>query len=546
MSALSIIVLSAFVQAQSSSIEGTVKTRTGDPIAKATVTLTQNLTQGASTTFITGSDGRFLFPVVLSGSYKLTAKRNGYADTEYGRRGTNGGSSSLTVTAGNNLKDVTLTMIAYGAISGRITDADGEPAVSAPVQALRYTYSEGRRTLTEMKGVTTNDRGEYRLFWLLPGKYYIRSGGANTVTVNSFNPGVSAVHIMVPGDLNAPQYAPIYFPGTSDPQTATAIDLIPGADYGDVDFTLSPPGSRRVRVSMMDTNVGQPGATATLSPRSPAGPTDVKRAAVGGQGQFNGVSPGSYILTVTSAVNPRDGNAGRRMGASIPVDVRNQDVDVAVTLTPGVDFGGRVSVEGLRNSGDQADTHPIVSLIPLGNRYIALGINDFADFHGDEAFDFTDVIAGDYTLMIEDIPKGQYLKAARLGSNDVLTDGFHIDSRTTGTLDIVLGADGGTVTGTVVDVRRQPAANISVTLIPGENHHNRDDLYKRVTTDPSGRFSIQAVAPGTYTVFAWEDVDPANIYDLDFIHRFASQGRPISINASGTENVELIAIPDGY
>jgi hypothetical protein len=274
----------------------------------------------------------------------------------------------------------------------------------------------------------------------------------------------------------------------------------------------------------------------------------VKGATVAGdgQGQFIGVSPGSYILTATSAANPRGGNAGRRTGASVPVDVRNQDVDVAVTLTPGVDFRGRVIVEGLRNSGTQGDTHPIVSLIPLGNPYVAVGINDFADFHGNGAFDFTDVIEGDYMLMIEDIPKGQYLKTARFGSNDVLTDGFHIDSRTTGTLEIVLGADGGTVTGTVVDMRRQPAANVSVTLIPDESHRNRDDLYKKVTTDPSGRFSVEDVAPGTYTVFAWEDVDPANIYDLDFIRRFASQGRPISINASGTESMELIAIPDGY
>jgi hypothetical protein len=234
------------------------------------------------------------------------------------------------------------------------------------------------------------------------------------------------------------------------------------------------------------------------------------------------------------------------VGASVPVDVRNQDVDVALTLTPGVDFGGRVIVDGLRNRDNQADTHPIVSLKPRGTRSVALGINDFADFHGNEAFNFSDVLEGDYTVMIEDIPTGQYLKAARFGSNDVLTDGLHIDSRNTGTLDIVLGTDGGTAIGMVVDSRRLPAANVSVTLIPDESHRNRDDLYKKVTTDASGRFSIPTVAPGTYTIFAWEDVDPANLYDLDFIRRFVPQGRRISINASGTESVELIAIPDGY
>jgi protocatechuate 3,4-dioxygenase beta subunit len=181
MSVFSIVLFATFVKAQAASIEGTAKTRTGDPIPKATVTLTQDFRQGASATFVTGSDGRFVFPAIPPGQYRLTAKRNGYADTEYGRRGANGSGSSITVAAGANLKDVNLTMIAYGAISGRISDGDGEPVVGAVVVALRYTYSNGRRTLTEVKAVETNDRGEYRLFWLPPGKYYIRCGGSNAV-----------------------------------------------------------------------------------------------------------------------------------------------------------------------------------------------------------------------------------------------------------------------------------------------------------------------------------------------------------------------------
>jgi hypothetical protein len=123
---------------------------------------------------------------------------------------------------------------------------------------------------------------------------------------------------------------------------------------------------------------------------------------------------------------------------------------------------------------------------------------------------------------------------------------MHIDSRVTSTLEIVLGADGGTVTGSVVDTRRQPAANVSVTLIPDEGRRNRTDLYKTISTDAGGRFTLQAVAPGVYTVFAWEDVDPANLHDPDFIRRFETQGRPIHVNENATESVELIAIPDAY
>src|SRR6516162_8421620 len=117
MSVFPIVLLATFLQAQAASIEGTVKARTGDPVARAAVTLTQNIQQGASATFVTGSEGRFIFPAIPPGQYKLTAKRNGYADAEYGRRGTNGSGSSITVAPGANLKEINLAMIAYGAIS---------------------------------------------------------------------------------------------------------------------------------------------------------------------------------------------------------------------------------------------------------------------------------------------------------------------------------------------------------------------------------------------------------------------------------------------
>jgi hypothetical protein len=285
-------------------------------------------------------------------------------------------------------------------------------------------------------------------------------------------------------------------------------------------------------------------------PRNPAGALDLTYATSGsdGQGQFPFVLPGSYILIATGglAVTTGNGTRSRRLGGSIPVDVLSQDVDVTLDLKPSIDIAGRVTVQGLR-SGVQLDAHPIVDLLAPGSQPGTQGINDFADFHGNEAFDFSEVVEGDYVLLIEDIPKDTYLKSARYGSEDVLAGGnIHIDSRLNGTLEIVLGADGGIVTGTVADASRRPAANRSVTLVPDDSRRNRTDLYKTVSTDASGRFTLQAVAPGVYTVFAWEDVDPANLHDADFIRRFEAQGRPIHVNENGTESVELIAIPDAY
>ena len=50
---------------------------------------------------------------------------------------------------------------------------DGQPAVNATVQALKATYPDGKRVLKPVQTAITNDLGEYRLFWLPPGSYFV-------------------------------------------------------------------------------------------------------------------------------------------------------------------------------------------------------------------------------------------------------------------------------------------------------------------------------------------------------------------------------------
>src|SRR5205809_6605362 len=68
---------------------------------------------------------------------------------------------------------VLLAMPPTGSIAGRVYDKNGEPLGNAEVMAMRQVYKDGRRTLTIVQTVATNDRGEYRLFWLAPGRYYV-------------------------------------------------------------------------------------------------------------------------------------------------------------------------------------------------------------------------------------------------------------------------------------------------------------------------------------------------------------------------------------
>jgi hypothetical protein len=60
-----------------------------------------------------------------------------------------------------------------GIISGRVLDEDGEPLPWAQVSALREVYFRGKRKLSLEALVPTNDLGEYRLFGLKPGRYFV-------------------------------------------------------------------------------------------------------------------------------------------------------------------------------------------------------------------------------------------------------------------------------------------------------------------------------------------------------------------------------------
>jgi hypothetical protein len=122
---------------------------------------------------ITTSEGKFSFRNVLPGRYSLVASRGGYLRAEYGQRGPNGAGTTLEIRTGLTLRDVRLGMIPTAAISGRVFDSKGEPAVNAQMHAWKVSYAEGWRKLVPVTSQVTNDLGDYRLFGLPAGLYYV-------------------------------------------------------------------------------------------------------------------------------------------------------------------------------------------------------------------------------------------------------------------------------------------------------------------------------------------------------------------------------------
>src|SRR5262249_34303936 len=144
-----------------------------------------------------------------------------------------------------------------------------------------------------------------------------------------------------------------------------------------------------------------------------------------------------------------------------------------------------------------------------------------SNFSAVAASDFTfriaNILVGDYRLTVQGqgaVAAGArpgsnavYIKEARFDGTDVLNGPLRISGTASGTLDILLGIGGGTVSGTLTDRRSQPVPVTQVVLIP-DRYRDRPELYRVATTDDSGHFNLIGVIPGDYKLFSWDGLEP--------------------------------------
>jgi hypothetical protein len=253
-----------------------------------------------------------------------------------------------------------------------------------------------------------------------------------------------------------------------------------------------------------------------------------------GKFEIQNVLPGSYFL----AAGLRAG-AERPLSGRTPIVVGDVDLDnLSIVLSPGEDIPGQIVVEGNPQQGLRS--HPIITL------QSGRSVFDGADFANNTTFTIHNVVEGDYDLRIYDVGQNQYIKSIRFGSADISNGSFHVDERNSGTLEFVLGTTTASIDG-LVRKANGGVGNMRVTLIPDAAHVQRADLYRSTSTaDTSGRFHFEAVAPGNYTLFAWEDVEEGIWHDPEFVKHFENLGTPVHIDEASNVSVELHPVSSAY
>jgi hypothetical protein len=350
-------------------------------------------TGGESLNASTGPDGRFSFKQVRAGNWCIGAAKAGgdLSAVEYQQRGYKGRGIAIPVADNQQIQDIRLAMPRTGAITGRVLDSDGEPRGHTRVQAMEAFYQNGKKRLYTLNAVQTNDRGEFSLFWLPPGEYYVSAVPEDPLRQNltfSVSPpgmGGHRADAMPPvvtrknladGSFREEVYRPIYYGSGPDAERARRIDVRPGSTTSiELSFAGAQSPAFRIRGKAVNGVTGAPaeGAQLRLYPKDWTATAVVPFGTVDKAGNFEirGVPPGSYALY--AAVSMRDPaaplpaaaqampaaqlqqllaqrvnlGAAIPLGARLPLDVGNQHVEnVALTLLPGGTLTGEFIFEG--------------------------------------------------------------------------------------------------------------------------------------------------------------------------------------------------------
>jgi hypothetical protein len=181
---------------------------TDRPLEGVTVTAVSNEHAYSA---ITDLAGNFTIEGAAIGRYVVTPERNGMIAARPARFKTPREPGAWVEIFGAAIPELQLRMVRQAVITGRLVDSAGNvfPATRGKVDILRYTYDERGRKKLEIAPVThqgpmgtygrMGDRGEFRLYGLQEGDYYVAASGGSSG--RSFYPGTAdessaqAIHV---------------------------------------------------------------------------------------------------------------------------------------------------------------------------------------------------------------------------------------------------------------------------------------------------------------------------------------------------------------
>jgi hypothetical protein len=234
------------------------------------------------------------------------------------------------------------------------------------------------------------------------------------------------------------------------------------------------------------------------------------------------ILPGHYDLQVTHP------SVLASHYAVLPLDVGNSDIVRDVDLKPTANVTGRILLENA--AGERVEAPPSI-------RCTMDGISGERSGPLPRVCPNIGLIPKAYELGLEGLPSDAYVVSVKSSGRDLLAEGVNITGDME--LEIVLGQPGAVIAGTVRDAGAEVLPHATVALVPDVPYRATGLRFRHAVTDPHGKFELHGIAPGSYKLFAWPELEGAAYRNAEFMKAFEDRGLPIKVERGTREMVDF-------
>jgi len=505
---------------------------TGQPLRKAQVRIMAGEIR-ENRMASTDESGAYEFKEVRAGRYTIMASKGSYVNVSYGQQRPTDAAKPLEILDHQTVERVDLMLPRGGVITGRVVDEFGEPAPEIQVAAERYQVVQGQRRLFPAgRSASTNDIGEFRLFGIAPGQYYLSATWRNT---SGFNPNGS------PSERTA--YVPIYYPGTITASEAQRVTVSAGQQIDDLVMVLKPIKASRVSGTAIGSD-GKPLTPAMIMVmQTNAGfGSMMSGAQVRPDGTFTvgGLAPGTYTLRAQRMTPMADGQEA----ATATVTVTGDDLtNVVVVAAKPTTLTGRVIVDPAAASS--LPRQLMIRAFP-------------ANFAGMGPPPAPARMADDLTFEIKSTPgvmrlslmgnsfgqppDGWSIRFVRLNGVDVTDAGIEFKpNEDISGVEVELTNKVTTISGTVKTSRGELSKEYTAIVFAQDKERwTGNSRYQSAgRPDQDGRFKITGLPPGEYYVVAVDRLEQGQSGDPEFLERVRGRAVSLTLREGETRNMDL-------
>jgi hypothetical protein len=509
-----------------------VASDSGRPIRRAVVRLSSAAVRESRSTS-TDQDGRFEFTQLPAGAYNISASKSGYVQMGYKQTRPNAPPRPVTVGEREVAERIDIALPPGGVITGRIVDEFGDPVSDVFVAAQRQQYSNNaRRPVSAGSPSGSNDIGEFRIYGLSPGDYYVAA-----------TPRAQGSPIETSTDRTG--YALTYYPATPDVSAAQRIHVSAGDTVSNIVIALTLTRTARISGTVLD-GEGRPargGNVMVTSRASGPGTMPTANAFVRQDGSFTvtGVAPGDY--TLRAFINgPQQGGLQRPSTLSTAnVTVTGTDVnDLILQPQAPTTVSGRLTGQASTLAQIKPATARL-AIVPMGGPMIMPGpMPPPPALRDDLSFELV-AYPGTFALRPMSLP-GVIIRSVRLNGRDVTREFDIAPGAAITDLEVEVTASAAKVAVTVANARGEAAADQDVvvfpqdesewgTLMPGHASSGR--------TDERGQYQSPQLLPGAYYVVTSDALEPGDANDPEILTNLRARAQRITLGDGETAAVQL-------